>query len=65
MVKQVLGKHLQCSGGEWAMNDKSTDYKIRKEFNKDKYNFILNDELTIDPFSETNGIIPNLIMNLF
>ena len=52
-------------GGEWAINDKSTDYEKRKKFNKDKYNFILNEELTIDPFSNTNGIIPNLIMNLF
>ena len=59
------GKTYTMFGGEWAMNDKSTDYEIRKKFNKDKYNFILNDELTIDPFSETNGIIPNLIMNLF
>ena len=52
-------------GGEWAMNDKSNDYDQRKNFNKDKYNFILNEELMIDPFSKTNGIIPNLIMNLF
>ena len=59
------GKTYTMFGGEWAMNDQSTDYEQRKKFNKDKYNFILNDELTIDPFSPTNGIIPNLIMNLF
>ena len=59
------GKTYTMFGGEWAMNDKSTDYEQRKKFNKDKYNFILNEELTIDPFSKTNGIIPNLIMNLF
>mgnify|MGYP002624649274 CR=1 FL=1 len=59
------GKTYTMFGGEWAMNDKSTDYEQRKKFNKDKYNFILNDELTIDPFSPTNGIIPNLIMSLF
>ena len=59
------GKTYTMFGGEWAMNDKSTDYETRKKFNKDKYNFILNDELTIDPFSQTNGIIPNLIMSLF
>ena len=59
------GKTYTMFGGEWAMNDKSTDYEIRKKFNKDKYNFILNEELTIDPFSQTNGIIPNLIMSLF
>ena len=59
------GKTYTMFGGEWAMNDNSTDYKNRKNFNKDKYNFILNEELMIDPFSPTNGIIPNLIMSLF
>ena len=59
------GKTYTMFGGEWAINDKSTDYEKRKKFNKDKYNFILNEELTIDPFSKTNGIIPNLIMKLF
>jgi len=59
------GKTYTMFGGEWAMNDKSTDYDQRKNFNKDKYNFILNEELMIDPFSKTNGIIPNLIMALF
>ena len=60
------GKTYTMFGGEWAMNDKSTDYELRKKNNKkDKYNFILNEELIIDPFSKTNGIIPNLIMNLF
>ena len=59
------GKTYTMFGGEWALNDKSTDYENRKKFHKDKYNFILNEELTIDPFSKTNGIIPNLIMSLF
>ena len=59
------GKTYTIFGGEWAMNDQSTDYDKRKNFNKDKYNFILNEELMIDPFSKTNGIIPNLIMALF
>ena len=59
------GKTYTMFGGEWAMNDQSTDYDQRKNFNKDKYNFILNEELMIDPFSKTNGIIPNLIMALF
>ena len=59
------GKTYTIFGGEWAMNDKSTDYEQRRNFNKDKYNFILNEELMIDPFSKTNGIIPNLIMSLF
>ena len=59
------GKTYTMFGGEWAMNDKSNDYNQRKNFNKDKYNFILNEELMIDPFSPTNGIIPNLIMALF
>ena len=50
------GKTYTMFGGKWAMNDKSNDYEQRKNFNKDKYNFILNEELMIDPFSKTNEI---------
>ena len=59
------GKTYTMFGGDWALNEKSIDYNKRKNFQKDKYNFILNKELTIDPFSSNNGIIPNLILNLF
>ena len=59
------GKTYTMFGGEWAMNDQSYDYENRKKFHQDKYNFILNEELLIDPFSKSNGIIPNLVMNLF
>ena len=59
------GKTYTMFGGEWAMNDKISDIENQKNFNKDKNNFILNDDLFIDPFSKTNGIIPNIIMSLF
>ena len=38
------GKTYTMFGGEWALNSQSDDYGIRKNFNKDKYNFILNNE---------------------
>ena len=57
------GKTYTMFGKDWSF------YENIKEKNnylsKDEYNFILNKELVIDPFSETNGIIPNLIMQLF
>ena len=59
------GKTYTMFGGEWAINSQTNDYENRKNFSKDKYNFILNNELSINPFGKTNGIIPNLIMNLF
>ena len=59
------GKTYTMFGGEWAINSQTNDYETRKNFDKDKYNFILNNELSINPFGKSNGIIPNLIMNLF
>ena len=59
------GKTYTMFGGDWSFNDKMNDYEKRKNLQKDEYNFLLNKELVIDPFSETNGIIPNLIMELF
>ena len=59
------GKTYTMFGEEWAKSDKNFDLEQRKNINKDKYNFILNEDLFIDPFSKTNGIIPNLIMSLF
>ena len=54
------GKTYTMFGKDWSF------YENIKEKNnylsKDEYNFILNKELVIDPFSETNGIIPNLII---
>ena len=59
------GKTYTMFGEEWAKSDKNFDLEQRKNINKDDYNFILNEDLFIDPFSKTNGIIPNLIMSLF
>ena len=59
------GKTYTMFGEEWAKSDINFDLEQRKNINKDKYNFILNEDLFIDPFSKTNGIIPNLIMSLF
>ena len=59
------GKTYTMFGGDWSFNDNLAFSEKKKNLQKDEYNFILNKELVIDPFSETNGIIPNLIMNLF
>ena len=59
------GKTYTMFGGDWSFNENMNDYEKRKRLKKDEYNFLLNNELAIDPFSETNGIIPNLIMQLF
>ena len=59
------GKTYTMFGGDWSFNDSEIFSEKKKNLQKDEYNFILNRELVIDPFSETNGIIPNLIMQLF
>ena len=59
------GKTYTMFGGDWALNEQSLEYQNKKNFQKDNYNFILNKELIIDPFSKNNGIIPNLILSLF
>ena len=57
------GKTYTIFGGDWSFNDNSSSEKSKKE--KDEYNLIINKQLVIDPLSESNGIIPNLIMELF
>ena len=59
------GKTYTMFGGEWTKNDEVLENKQKKYLKKDKNNFLLNENLFIDPFSKTNGIIPNLIMTLF
>ena len=59
------GKTYTMFGGDWSFNDNEIYSEKKKGLQKDEYNFILNKQLVIDPFSETNGIIPNLIMQLF
>ena len=60
------GKTYTMFGGDWAINNKDSDFNEKKShFTKDEYNFLINNELHIDPFSKTNGIIPNLIMAIF
>ena len=58
------GKTYTMLGGDWSFNDNSASEK-KIQLEKDEFNSILNKELVIDKSSETNGIIPNLIMQLF
>lgn len=59
------GKTYTMFGSDWTLDERSKDY-IDKKINLgfDKYNFIKNDFL-IDPYNETNGIIPRVIMSIF
>ena len=58
------GKTYTMFGGDWSFNNYSISGGVHN-LEKNEYNFILNKQLIIDPFSESNGIIPNLIMQLF
>ena len=60
------GKTYTMFGGDWALNDTDSNFNEKKShFSKDEHNFLINNELHINPFSKTNGIIPNLIMSIF
>ena len=59
------GKTYTMFGSDWTLNSNENDYIDKKISMKyDKYNFICND-FVVEPFAETNGIIPRTIMNLF
>ena len=55
------GKTYTMFGEEWSKNDNlSKNNKI-----KDEFNFIIQKNLIISPFSSSNGIIPNIFLSLF
>ena len=58
------GKTYTMLGGDWSFNE---NFALEKNIQlaKEEFNFIANKELVIDPSSESNGIIPNLILQLF
>ena len=59
------GKTYTMFGSDWTLNSNENDYIDKKGSIKlDKYKFIHND-FVIEPFAETNGIIPRTIMSLF
>ena len=55
------GKTYTMFGEEWSRNDNfSKNNKI-----KDEFNFIVQKNIIINPFSPGNGIIPNIFLGLF
>ena len=59
------GKTYTMFGKDFTMNDNYYDKKNSNKLKKDKYNFLVDKDFIIDPFSETNGIIPRVVLELF
>ena len=59
------GKTYTMFGEDFTMNDNYNGKLFSKRIKKDKYNFLVDQEFVIDPFSNTNGIIPRVILDLF
>ena len=58
------GKTYTMFGEDFTMNDNYNKINSKK-LKKDKYNFLVDKDFIIDPFSKTNGIIPRVILELF
>ena len=59
------GKTYTMFGKDFTMNDNYYDKKNSNKLKKDKFNFLVDKDFIIDPFSETNGIIPRVVLELF
>ena len=70
------GKTYTIFGGDWTFNNKlfntsynnnnnnNDNYQVRNIFS-DKFNFLVEPNFIVNPFSDSNGIIPRLIIELF
>ena len=58
------GKTYTMFGEDFTMNE-SYNNKNGKKLKKDKFNFLVDKDFIIDPFSKTNGIIPRVVLELF
>ena len=58
------GKTYTMFGGSWSFAQNLNTKEKNKNLQNQNHNLIQNNVLVIDPYSETNGIIPNLIMEL-
>ena len=57
------GKTYTMFGEDFTMNNNGKLFS--KRLKKDKYNFIIDEEFVVDPFSNSNGIIPRVVLDLF
>ena len=58
------GKTYTMFGEDFTMNE-SYNNKNGKKLKKDKFNFLVDKDFIIDPFSKKNGIIPRVVLELF
>ena len=60
------GKTYTMFGGDWSFNEDNYNYdNITKNKNENEKNDLLQNHIVIDKKSEYNGIVPNLIMELY
>ena len=50
-------------GAEWTFNFLNNN--LNRKIIKDEFNFLIDKDFILDPFSSTNGIIPRIIFELF
>ena len=61
------GKTYTMFGGDWSLNEENNNYDISKikNENENEKDELLKNQIVIDKNSEYNGIVPNLIMELY
>ena len=57
------GKTYTMFGAEWTFNFLNNN--LNRKIIKDEFNFLIDKDFILDPFSSTNGIIPRIIFELF
>ena len=62
------GKTYTMFGEDWTFNnnfDNNINNNNYRNILSDQFNFLIEPDFIVDPFSETNGIIPRIIIELF
>ncbi len=57
------GKTFTMFGGDWTFNNQEN--KNYRNILSDQFNFLVEPDFIVNPFSESNGIIPRIIVELF
>ena len=57
------GKTYTMFGEDWT--EKFDNLNIKKNLQSNEYNFLINKNFIINPYSDSNGIIPRIIIELF
>ena len=62
------GKTFTMFGGDWTFNNINNENFNNENYRNiliDKFNFLVEPDFIVNPFSESNGIIPRIIIELF